>query len=134
ILLRLLAPFLPYITEEVWSWVFAGETGYDSIHRAPWPGNADFAGYDTGGKAEFFDTAVCAWSAINKAKSQAGVSIGRPIEKLVLAANAATAANLEAVMSDVMAAARANSHAVQENGTLEDSAFQIVEAKFVQAE
>jgi valyl-tRNA synthetase len=35
VLLRLFAPVLPYITEEVWSWAFAGETGQPTIHRAP---------------------------------------------------------------------------------------------------
>ena len=44
VLLRLFAPVLPFITEEVWSWAFAEETGHQSIHAAPWPGDEDFVG------------------------------------------------------------------------------------------
>jgi valyl-tRNA synthetase len=132
VLLRLFAPFLPYITEEVWSWAFAEETGHKSIHVAPWPGDADFAEYRSRGDADRFDTAVAAWSAINKAKSEAGVSVGRPLERLVIAANAAARDKLEPVLTDVMAAARASSYSVEPNNALEGGVFQVVDAQFVQ--
>jgi len=37
ILTRLLAPFVPFITERVWQALFAEATGVDSVHLATWP-------------------------------------------------------------------------------------------------
>jgi valyl-tRNA synthetase len=112
VLLRLFAPVLPYITEEIWSWSFAGERALDegaaerSIHSAGWPGESDFAGVLPPAHPESFETAVSALAAINKAKADAEVSMGREVESLTLAASPETLAILEAVGGDVLAAAR----------------------------
>jgi valyl-tRNA synthetase len=98
VLLRQLAPFLPYITEEVWSWVFAEEKEQQSIHRAPWPGTDDFRGIDPPASADSFDIAVACWTAINKSKADAEVSMGRAALNLTIAANPESLALLEPVL------------------------------------
>jgi valyl-tRNA synthetase len=77
VLLRLFAPFLPFVTEEVWSWWQDG-----SVHLAAWPadgltGSADGPGH---GLADHGDPAVLATAAavlasVRKAKTAAKVSI-----------------------------------------------------------
>ncbi len=37
VLTRLLAPFIPFVTERVWSALFADVTGVDSVHLSSWP-------------------------------------------------------------------------------------------------
>jgi valyl-tRNA synthetase len=132
VLLRLFAPFLPFISEEVWSWAFAAEKGQPCIHAAPWPSERDFAGIAEPAAPESFDLAVACWGAILKAKSDAAVSMGREVEQLVIAANAVTLAPLSRVLPDVLAAARCHSHALATDDTLADGAVAIRDAVFAE--
>ena len=131
VLLRLFAPFLPYITEEAWSWIAADETGYASIHIAPWPGPADFDGLAPPDDATSLQTATACLAEIRKHKADAEVSVGRPMETITIAAEAATLARLRPVAADVMDAARAQGYTLEEKASVRSGAFAVVEAMFV---
>jgi valyl-tRNA synthetase len=131
-LLRLFAPALPYITEEIWSWVFAAETNARSIHKASWPGPADFASIAQPADALTFDLAVACMTAVNRRKAEAGVSTGRPLESLTVAASAQTLERLKPVVADVMAAVRARNYQLESREGLMDNTFEVSEASFVQ--
>ncbi|MDX6359765.1 MAG: valyl-tRNA synthetase [Nocardioidaceae bacterium] len=66
--LRLLAPFLPFVTEEVWSW---WQTG--SVHRTTWPERSELG--DLGGDPTALDSIGGALIGLRGAKSQAKVSM-----------------------------------------------------------
>jgi valyl-tRNA synthetase len=86
--------------------VFAEETGHASIHRAPWPTLAELSDIAPPADAGSFDVAVAAVAAVNKAKSEGGVSPGRGVARLDLAAHPDTLATLATVERDVLRAAR----------------------------
>jgi valyl-tRNA synthetase len=131
VLLRLFAPFLPYVTEEIWSWAFAADKGEPSIHRAAWPGPDDFAGVAAPEDAGSLGVAIACLAAINKAKADAAVSMGRELAELWLAAEPATLARLARVASDVFDAARAARAELLADPALEPGAFEVREARFV---
>jgi valyl-tRNA synthetase len=78
VVLRLLAPFQPYVTEEVWSWWREG-----SIHRAAWPGEDELAVAD-GGDAGVFEVASDVLTAVRKEKALAKVSLRVPAIRVVV--------------------------------------------------
>ena len=79
-LLRLFAPFLPFVTEEVWSWWQAG-----SVHRAPWPTAAELAGGRC--PAGRWPPWVTSLSLVRKAKSEAKVSMRADVSRAVVTAS-----------------------------------------------
>ncbi|MEE9607854.1 MAG: valine--tRNA ligase, partial [Myxococcota bacterium] len=130
VLLRLFAPFQPYVTEEVWSWAFAQETGEPTIHRAPWPGEADFAGIEPPADPDSFDVAAACYGAVNKCKADAAMSMGRELEHMAVAANRATLAKLEPVLADLLGATRCRACERRERADLEDGVFEILDPRF----
>ena len=76
VLLRLFAPFLPYATEEVWSWWKQG-----SIHRASWPSTEAFP---VGGEPVVYEVAAWALGEVRKAKALAKRSLRTDVERLVV--------------------------------------------------
>ncbi len=86
VMLRLLAPFLPFVTEEVWSWWQKG-----SVHQAPWPTLDDFAtalhdgspvDYEADQRA--YDWATIVLFEVRKQRSEAKQPLKVPITKVMI--------------------------------------------------
>ncbi|MGB0680430.1 MAG: class I tRNA ligase family protein, partial [Polyangiales bacterium] len=118
VLLRLFAPVLPYITEELWSWDFAS-AGAASIHRAAWPTCAELSAVAPPDHPSCLSLAAAALGAIHKHKSEAGVSIGRPITALTLTLHPDDEAALRAGLPDVLQASRASDATLQSDAAVE---------------
>ena len=107
VLLRLFAPFLPFVTEEVWSWWQEG-----SVHRARWPEPEPLrrlAGGDgedgTAATGELLlEAASAAIGSVRKAKSQARLPMRASAARLVVTAPPPYLAALTQVSRDVQAA------------------------------
>ncbi|XTZ15907.1 valine--tRNA ligase [Micromonospora echinospora] len=100
--LRLFAPVLPYVTEEVWSW-----WRYGSVHRAPWPTTYEVQRAVRGtGDPALLRLAGDALSQVRRAKSERKLSMRTEVPLAEALAPAAVLDQLALVADDVRAAGR----------------------------
>jgi valyl-tRNA synthetase len=96
VLLRLFAPVLPFVTEEVWSWFAAG-----SIHRSAWPTSRNE------GEPALWASASELIGALRRTKATAGLSMRTECETLTLAVAASLLSAAPLLETDLSAAAHA---------------------------
>jgi valyl-tRNA synthetase len=112
VLLRLFAPFLPFVAEEAWSWWHDG-----SVHAAAWPSGGAASGPGSAETAGAGDPAVLATAAavlgqVRKAKTAARLSIRAEAARVV-------------VRGPDEAAVRASEDDLRAAGNITDFAFEL---------
>ncbi len=116
-LLRLFAPFLPFVTEEVWSWWQEG-----SVHRAPWPDPQELRAVATGLRGPnavaadplVFEVAAAVLGEIRKAKTAARASMRADVARVLVRDTAERLAALFPAAADVREAGRVTELATEE--------------------
>ncbi|NMM33295.1 MAG: valine--tRNA ligase, partial [Phycicoccus sp.] len=101
VLLRLLAPFVPYATEEVWSWWHDG-----SIHRRAWPVSGDLDTVAAHADPAILGAVGAALAGVRKAKSEAKVGMKADVERAVLTGPSVTLERIRLAAEDLTAAGR----------------------------
>jgi valyl-tRNA synthetase len=102
VMVRLLAPYLPFVTEEVWSWSHQG-----SVHVAAWPSSADVAqvvALDPAA-ATTLRAAIDVLSAIRRAKSEAKRPLKAAIARASIRDTKERLDHLKPALADLRAAA-----------------------------
>jgi valyl-tRNA synthetase len=108
VMLRLFAPFLPFVTEEVWSWWREG-----SIHTAAWPVADELLSLlaDNSEATRLADERTYQWATdvlfeVRKQRSEAKQPLKVPITRVAIAAESDAVALMPIVEADLKAALR----------------------------
>ena len=135
VVLRLFAPFLPFVTEEVWSWFQAG-----SIHRTEWPSEHSvfveaqhlFAELAPGsvlltGLAEGFDaeSSYLVLSRVRRAKTEAKTSMKTPVAKLRVTGDPEIVSQIAQARADLLCATGAADIELVADPALEETLVEV---------
>src|SRR5438874_4716022 len=95
--LRLFAPILPYVTEEVWSWWQDG-----SVHTASWPTGDEVRNAAGAEDAQIvLDAAAAVTAEVRRKKTEAKVSLRAEVAKVTVRDTSERLAGLRAAEADI---------------------------------
>lgn len=113
IVLKLLAPYLPYITEEIYQHLFRRREGASSIHCSAWPSapaeRINAQAEETG------KTLLELLHQVRRYKAEHGLSVGAELASLHIHARPDQHNALQAVMIDLKSATRAQNITLEEH-------------------
>ncbi|MGH8774142.1 MAG: valine--tRNA ligase [Jiangellaceae bacterium] len=96
--IRLFAPVMPFVAEEVWSWWQDG-----SVHRAPWPAVDELP---AGGDSAVLRAVAAALSGVRGVKSARKLSMRAELDRVVVRGPAAELNRIGMARDDLVAAGR----------------------------
>jgi len=108
VVLQLLAPITPHLTEEIYKTMYAADKGFESLQISPWP-NRDFLKEDE--RAELRgDMAIALISEIRREKAEKRMPLNTTIKKLTVYAGDHSAAEaITESQTDLMGACKVES-------------------------
>ena len=124
-ILTLLAPFIPYATDEAYSWF-----NDSSVHTAKWEGEFHLGGdVDNADLITTWASAVGALEALRRVKSEAKVAMNAPLEFAKLQTPANASARVESIKDDLRYAL--NIVGELEVSCSQDDAYLVLDSKVV---
>ena len=102
--LKLFAPFLPFVTDEVWSWWQS-----DSVHTSEWPNASRLSEVAADANAQTMNAVSSIVSQLRKIKSDAQVSMRTEISSAIISAPAHVIELARTVERDLLVGTRVHS-------------------------
>ena len=112
VMLRLFAPFLPYSTEEVWSWWRTG-----TVHRAAWPSTTEFDALSESADTAVLTSVSQALAGVRRAKSDAKLGMRAEVVSMTVRGPQHALDAMEAGMDDLRAAGRIQAYTTNTQDT-----------------
>jgi valyl-tRNA synthetase len=116
-LVRMFAPFVPYITEEIWNWEFSKEE--PSVHRAPWPALSEIAAVPAPASSKSWQAALMLTEQVRKAKADANLSMAAPVREVLVKAAPDWMEGVRAAAQDIIRMLRVETWNLVEDETVD---------------